>query len=245
VVERNTEFDPFAPVYNRSWGAEYHAQAFPLVDRLLLSRLRRHAPVLDVCCGTGQFTARVQNSGFRVQGVDASEAMIRYARQNAPAAEFRVADVRSFSLDNKFDAAYSVFESLNHVPDREGLELAFGCIHHHLQKGAPFLFDLNREDAFLIYWNDTHAIVEPDYVCALRSNYDEATRIATCNITVFEHEDGWSRRDFTIHQTCHDLSQVHEALLKAGFAEVTLYDSRDLGMTGDIAYARTFFLATA
>lgn len=246
MIERNTEFDAFASTYNRLWGAEYHAQAFPVVKKLLLSRLRPGASVLDVCCGTGQFTARVEREGFRVHGIDASEGMIRYARQNAPGVAFTVADVRAFALERRFDAAYSIFESLNHVPDMNGLELAFRNVRRHLHANAPFLFDLNREDAFVIYWNDTHAIVQPDHVCALRSSYDERTRIATCNITAFEQaQDAWNRTDFTVRQTCHDIDQAHAALASAGFREATLYDSRDLGMTGDIACARTFFLGFA
>lgn len=244
MIEPNTEFDPFASIYNRFWGAEYHAQAFPVVERVLLSRRAPSADVLDVCCGTGQFTAKVQQRGLSVHGVDASERMIHYARQNAPGVSFTVADVRSFSLNCKFDAAYSVFESLNHVPDIEGLDMAFSNVRLHLRPWSPFLFDLNREDAFVAYWNDTHAIVEDDIVCALRSNYDEAARVATCDITAFQRvEDGWTRSDFAVRQTCHDLDAVHETLKRAGFKDVTLYDSRDLGMTGEIAHARTFFLA--
>jgi SAM-dependent methyltransferase len=246
VIERNTEFDPFAPVYNRFWGADYHAQALPIVRNLLLSRLPAMARVLDVCCGTGQFTAQVQKLGFRVHGVDASERMIGYARANVREAEFKVADVRSFSLPLQFEAAYSVFESLNHVPDLDGLAMAFACVRRHLEDGACFLFDLNREEAFMNYWNDTHAIVEEDMVCALRSEYDEAARTGTCNITTFLLEnEGWRRDDFIIHQTCYDVNQVHDRLLDAGFQGVSLIDSRDAGMTGDIACARTFFLATA
>lgn len=246
MIERNQEFDPFARLYNRAWGAEYHEQAFPIVERLLLAGLRRGAKVLDVCCGTGQFTARVAQCGFEVHGVDASERMIGFARENAPGVELTVADVRCFSLKRKFDAGYSVFESLNHVPDPEGLGMAFSCTRHHLREGAYFLFDLNREEAFVNYWNDTHAIVEQDSVCALRSHYDEGTRIATCEITAFELEEGcWKRHDFTIRQSCHDVDEVGEQLRRAGFESVTLYDSRDLGMTGEIACARTFFLAQA
>lgn len=244
-IKRNQEFDPFAEVYNRFWGADYHAQAFPVVEKLLLSRLARGAAVLDVCCGTGQFTARVQDCGFRVHGIDASESMIGYAQRNAPGVELSVADAREFSLGRKFDAAYSVFESLNHVPSRKGLEMAFRCVREHLNRGAAFLFDLNREDAFVAYWNDTHAIVEADAVCALRSNYDESTRAATCEITVFQLRDGWQRNDFTIRQRCHDVGEVHDSLLAAGFSGVSMHDSRDVGMSGEIACARTFFLATA
>ena len=51
--------------------------------------------------------------------------MIRYARENAPGVDFTVADVRDFRLGAVFDAAYCVYESLNHVRDIAGLKLAF------------------------------------------------------------------------------------------------------------------------
>lgn len=245
VIERNKEYDPFADIYNRYWGADYHAQAYPIVDRLLLSPLPAGSPVLDVCCGSGQFTAVTSQRGFQVTGIDASEQMIRHARENAPGADFAVADVRDFSLGKTFGGAYSVFESLNHVPSASELQSAFLCIHRHLTPGATFLFDLNREDAFLVYWNETNAIVDSDHVCVMQSEYDETTRVGTCNVTAFELQDVWKRRDFTVRQTCHDLQAVSDALHNAGFSDLCLYDAADAGMTGDIAYARTFFVARA
>ena len=244
-MERNIEYDPFAAIYNRYWGSDYHSQAFPIVDRLLLSRLPLNAAVLDVCCGTGQFAAMIAARGFQVTGIDGSSEMIRFARQNAPGVSFTVSDAREFSLGNKFDGALSVFESLNHVPDLAGLTMAFSRVLHHLKPGASFLFDLNGEDAFLTHWNETNAIVDSDQVCVMRSEYNEETRTGTCRITSFRQNDGWTRNDFVVRQTCHEIDAVHDALLRAGFDMVGLYDARDAGMTGDIACDRTFFLATA
>ena len=244
VVARNTEFDPLAAIYNRCWGAEYHSEAFPVVKQLLLSSLSQNAVVLDVCCGTGQFTKRVRDSGFTVVGIDASEKMLSHARQNLPGTEFHIADVRSFSLGRQFDAAYCVFESLNHVPDLEGLTEAFHCIRRHLAPGASFLFDLNGEEAFTLYWNDTSAIVEDDMVCVLRSNYNEETRIATCQVTLFEDSPGWQRKDFKLQQTCHKRTEVHHALQAAGFESISLHNAEDVGMSEHLGFNRTFFLAT-
>jgi SAM-dependent methyltransferase len=242
----NREYDPFARVYNRHWGADYRVEAAPIVARLLLSRLRPGAAVLDVCCGTGQFTEDVRRRGYEVAGVDASGEMIRYAKQNAPGVDFTVADVREFSLGRRFDAALSVYESLNHVPDLEGLRMAFACIRGHLKPGAPFLFDLNREEAYVLYWNNSDSIVEDDSVCIMRSEFDEERGVGKYDMTAFELVSGaWKRADFTLHQTCHDFSEVHDALFDAGFQDVTMYDARDAGMTGDAGYGRTFFLAMA
>ncbi|MGD1070861.1 MAG: class I SAM-dependent methyltransferase [Bryobacteraceae bacterium] len=245
-IVRNNEYDPFAQFYNRHWGADYRAEAFPVVERLLLARLKPGAALLDVCCGTGQFTGTVHRLGYHMAGLDASAEMIGYARRNAPGVPFTVADVRDFSLRRKFDGAWSIFESLNHVPDMPGLAQAFGRVRRHLKPGAAFLFDLNREDAFILYWNTTDAVVESDSVCVLRMEYDQQTRTGTCNAVGFSKAGkAWTRVDFTVRQTYHDHDAVEDALRQAGFRDVTLYDARDAGMTGAAGYARTFFLATA
>jgi SAM-dependent methyltransferase len=245
VIERNQEFDPLAATYNRCWGAEYHSEAFPVVELLLLSAIDPGAHLLDVCCGTGQFTKRVRDAGFQVTGIDASEEMLRYARENLPDSSFLVADAREFSLGRRFAGAYSVFESLNHVPDLEGLAKAFMCVRLHLEPGARFVFDLNGEEAFIRFWNDTSAIVENDRVCVLRSEYDADSRLAQCRITLFEQHGPWERRDFTLRQTCHRKDAVCGALDSAGFTNVTLYDAEDAGMSEHSGYHRTFFLAQA
>jgi SAM-dependent methyltransferase len=246
-IEPNREYDPFARLYNRHWGADYRIEAAPIVERLLLSRVADKAAVLDVCCGTGQFTELIRQRGYEIAGLDASGEMIRFARLNAPQVKFTVADVRAFSLGRTFDAAYCVYESLNHVPDAEGIGMAFACIRRHLNPGSPFLFDLNREEAYLLYWNNTDAFVAPDNAFITRSVYDEETKIGRCDITTFESggDTGWQRADFSVRQTCHSMSTAQGALFEAGFRDVTLQDARDAGMSGDAGYARTFFLATA
>jgi SAM-dependent methyltransferase len=248
-IERNREYDPFAGIYNRHWGADYRLEVFPVVTRLLLSRIPAGGSVLDVCCGTGQFTQEVRLAGYEIAGLDASGEMIRYARQNAPGVEFTVTDVRDFSLERTFDAVYSVYESLNHVPDIAGLALAFKCVRQHLERGGPFLFDLNREEAYALYWNNSDSIVEENSVCVMRSVFDEETKIGRYDVTAFERfsaqSSRWLRKDFTLRQTFHDLGAVHKALQKAGFKEITMYDARDMGMKGDAGYGRTFFLCVA
>jgi len=249
-VERNREYDPFARIYNRHWGVDYWSEAVPVVERLLLSRVPAGAAVLDVCCGTGQFTGQVRRLGYDVAGMDGSGEMIRYARENAPGVEFTVADVRDFALGRTFDAAYCVYESLNHMPDIEDLRAALIRIRGHLKPGAPFLFDLNREEAYICYWNNSDSIVEPDSVCVMRSEYDEEKKTGRYDVTAFERSGAglsneWRREDFTLRQTCHGIGAADSALRSAGFGDVTLYDARDIGMKGDAGYGRTFFLALA
>src|SRR5690242_327349 len=96
-------YDDFAWFYTRYWVDEFHSLAFPVLERIWTPRLREGAHVLDVCCGTGYLAALLGGRGFRVTGIDASEAMIGYARENAPGGTFQVADAAAFRLPAKFD----------------------------------------------------------------------------------------------------------------------------------------------
>jgi SAM-dependent methyltransferase len=246
---RNREYDPFARIYNRHWGADYRRQAEPVVARLLLSRLKPGAKVLDVCCGTGQFTRTVGERGFRMEGIDASGEMIRYARRNANGIPFTVADARDFSLGKKFAGAYSVYESLNHVPDVAGLGRVFRRVRAHLTPGAPFLFDLIREEGYLLHWAGWEGMADGESAFVTQSEYDERTKVATCRITTFHPwlrgERAWKREDFIVRQTCHEIPAAHEALRVAGFRGVSLHDARDVGMEAGLGQGRTFFLGIA
>lgn len=63
--------------------------------------------VLDLGCGTGHLTAQISESGANAVGLDASEEMIRKAREAHPQCEFVYDDAREFSFDQPFDAVFS------------------------------------------------------------------------------------------------------------------------------------------
>lgn len=60
--------------------------------------------VLDLGCGTGEPIARwFLAEGFKVTGVDFSDAMLAIARDRWPNGDWRVADMRSLDLGTEFD----------------------------------------------------------------------------------------------------------------------------------------------
>ena len=110
----SSNYDEFAAVYNRHWAGASLAW-FPQLERLVLDKLHPKCDVLDVACGTGQFAEKLTRQGFRTVGIDASFEMLRYAAVNAPRCKLVCADIRRFCLSHKFDAAFSLFDSLNHL----------------------------------------------------------------------------------------------------------------------------------
>ena len=79
-------YDDFAWFYNHYWNEDFHALAFPILERIWLARVPAGSRILDVCCGTGYLAGMLVGRGYRVEGVDVSAEMIAYARRNVPGA---------------------------------------------------------------------------------------------------------------------------------------------------------------
>ena len=137
-----SDYDQFARVYNRHWGTNFIPLVFPILEKYILCHIPSGARILDLCCGTGQLTRILTDRGYRVTGLDGSGEMLRFARENAPAAEFIVADARTFELPDNYQAVISVFDSLNHVMTLKDITSVFRNVYAALQPGGLFLFDL-------------------------------------------------------------------------------------------------------
>lgn len=240
-------YDPIAGLYHANWDNWYLPQACIALNRLLFKRLESGAHVLDVCCGCGHVSRELLARGFRVTGVDASSALIEQARRDFPRGRFLVADIRHASFENRFHAALSTFDSMNHLVELADLEAAFHSVHQALEPGAPFLFDMNMEIAYRIDWQDWTPTVKPDNVSLVRGRFDPLTkRVETSIIWFLPAGNGlWERRETTVPQRCYEDVDIRKALRAAGFSRATLYTSEEAGITGEIGYGRVFYLAEA
>ncbi|MDY6912768.1 MAG: methyltransferase domain-containing protein, partial [Chloroflexota bacterium] len=190
-----SEYDDFAWVYNKHWGP-YADHAIRILDELLLKDIPDGARILDLCCGTGQLSGKLSARGYQVIGIDSSPGMLRFARENAPEADFIVQDARKFHSPPIYDSVISTYDSLNHIMSPEGLAAVFGSVFTALKSGGLFLFDLNTEAGYLHNWHDgTFGIIEDDHVCIAQLDYDSQEKIAQFDITIFRLLDGWQRSD--------------------------------------------------
>ena len=237
-------YDDFAWFYNRYWNKEFHTLAFPILERIWLRRLPPGASILDICCGTGYLAGLLARRGYRVAGIDASAEMIRYARQNVPEGDFRIAEAASFRAKMKYDAAVCTFDSLNHLLEASELEAAFRNTAAVLHPGALFAFDMLLDEAYKTHWGESFALVREDHVLTITgSGYDSRRRLAFCTITMFRLIDGsWHRSDVVVEERCYDCDEIREALGDAGFRGLVYYSAGDLGMGGQLGEGRIFFV---
>jgi len=235
-------YDPFALIYNRTIAEDFCRRAWPIVEQLLLSRIPVGAKILDLCCGSGQMARELSRRSYGVVGLDASPQMLNLAQQNAPNAEFVLADARRFWLKQSFDAVLSSFNSLAHAASTAELTAILSNAHAALKPNGIFLFDISMEEAYTTKWGGSFGEAHDDLAFVVRPSYDSASRLAHNEVTFFQHDGTcWQRHDFTITQRCFSESEVRKALIQAGFRNLKSHDAeRDLGMSGE--FGRHFFL---
>jgi ubiquinone/menaquinone biosynthesis C-methylase UbiE len=89
--------------------------------------------VLDVACGTGEHARLLAtNHGFQVDGIDLNAEFLRLARLKHPLGRFHLADMRDFSLPDRYDAVICMFSSIGYVKTLVELERTFRTFRKHL-----------------------------------------------------------------------------------------------------------------
>jgi len=107
---------------------------------------RKYAePVLDLACGTGRVSLHLARVGFRVTGIDASEALLREAKRKCLRSKLSVEwvnhDIRGFELGTRFPLVIFPFNSVSSLVEAKDLEACFACVKRHLAPQGKFIID--------------------------------------------------------------------------------------------------------
>lgn len=196
----------------------------------LLWHFSDHEPrrVLDCACGTGNVAfalakggLELAKGGLEVVGVDLSHSMIEVAQQKAQVmqlpARFLQADLTNFALNERFDSATCLYDSLNYILDAGDLQRAFACIGKHIKPDGVWVFDMNsdyalRADLFTQRNRDPFKGLHYDW----HADYDAASRICTVQMR-FERPNGAGAKQ-VFHETHRERAYLIpevEAMLQA------------------------------
>ncbi len=108
------------------------------------------SPVLELACGTGRVLIPIAHAGVPVVGLDSSPAMLATARKKVArlreatrqCIELVEGDMRSFSLDRRFDLVIIPFRSFLHLMTPADQRRALGRIREHLTDDGRLVFNI-------------------------------------------------------------------------------------------------------
>lgn len=214
-IESADAYDAIAPFYARHWGTRFFGSAKQLFSDLLLRHVDWGAPVLDLCCGTGDFAEWLDRKGMIVTGIDNSLRMLACARAKVPFAQFYKADMRTFQLPLQFDFATCFYNSINLVLTLPDLRRVFRSVRLHLRPGGRFLFDVVEESGYIDSWEADEVVHLDGQRCEVRYRYDQIRAIAFSHIVIGESPG--EQQEYVIHERPFALRTLRIELKRAGF----------------------------
>lgn len=196
-----------------------------------LCELFKVAPkkILDVGCGTGNPTRYLVERGYEVTGIDSSEKMLEVAKnkfKDKKNVKFLKMDMRRIELDEKFDAVFSFFDSMNYLLDEKDMKACFRGVYKVLKEKGTFIFDMNTYYSLKEIWDNSVTTKEVDNIFSIwRNTWDEKKRISTLHLLLKVKEGEKSNLIEEVHrERAYFPEEIENMLLRTGFRKVFFFD---------------------
>lgn len=186
--------------------------------------------MLDLACGTGEFSNRFAEKGVSVIGVDVSFDMLSIAREKSAEQGndilYLCQDAAELDLYGTVDGAICCLDSLNHITDYDAFCKAIARVSLFLEKDRLFIFDLNtpykhRE----VLGNNTFVIETQDVYCVWQNAYNATDNTVEINLDFFTPDgDAYYRANENFCERAYTAEEVENALQKAGLKTEAIYE---------------------
>ncbi len=230
IKQMHPPFSRFARFYDRFM--EKYVDYEGWVNYLLrIFRKHRHNPavIIDLACGTGIPTILLAKKGYRIIGIDRSPEMLAVLldkKGNLPI-EVLCADIRSFTLPIRVDAAVSFYDSINYLLTEKDLTDCFRSACNALKENGIFVFDMNTVYGLEKHWGNRTITRETDELISIwQCSFDPATMISNLHLIFWEKlPDGTvgSKYEELHRERAYTINEIRTALLQAGFNQVRFY----------------------
>lgn len=181
--------------------------------------------ILDLACGTGELSVRLQAAGFDVTGVDLSEDMLAVANAKATDAGFSLPfihqDMRKLDGIGRFDLIGIFCDSLNYLQEEEDVIQTFSGAFQHLKPGGLFLFDVHSlykmdvifQQSPFVYNGDNLAYI---WTC-FTGEHPHSVEHELSFFSIVEESGLYERMDEIHYQRTFEVGQYKKWLEAVGF----------------------------
>ena len=201
---------------------DYICALFEIFDRM-------PTLMLDLACGTGEFSNLFCKKGVSVIGVDISCDMLSRAREKSADEGndvlYLCQNAAELDLYGTVDGAICCLDSLNHITDYNEFCSALACVSLFLEKDRLFIFDLNTPYKHSkVLCNNTFVIDTDDVYCVWQNEY-KGENTVEINLDFFISEgDVYYRTGESFCERAYTASEIKNALDTAGLKIEAVYE---------------------
>lgn len=219
--------------YARKYDQECFVQGTPGECDFIEGEINRDKSlmILDIGCGTGRHSIELAKRGYKVVGVDLSEAQLKRAREKAAeagvAADFRRHDARALPFDGEFGLAVMLCEG--GFPLMETDELNFEILKNAtraLKPGGKFIFT-TLNGLFPLYHSVEKFCAQAGGAgsAAYRSNSFDLMTFRDHNTTVIEDDSG-KKLELKCNERYYVPSEITWLLKTLGCAQIDIFGAK-------------------
>jgi len=223
----------FSDFYLRAY-AEDERDAAAREQALAAARLAgcpEGGDLLDVPCGYGRHSVPLGGAGYRVVGVDRSQALLDEAQRRAGGGRWPKwvgADYRDLPFpDESFDAALNLFTSLGYLGDEQDTK-ALAEIGRVLRPGGRLVIETMHRDLLVRDFReqDWQLLGEGRLLLEQRT-FDPPSGVAQTTQTLIAGSGERESRTFSVR--VYSATELVAMLERAGFAETRCHGDLDGG----------------
>ena len=188
--------------------------------------------LLDLGCGTGTLSFLLEQKGYDIIGVDASEDMLMMANEKKydenSSAMFLCQKGEELDLYGTIDCAVSSLDTINHIDSLEKIEKVFSLVSLFMNMGGIFIFDMNTPYKHEEILGDNTFVYDMDEVyCVWQNSFNVKERTTNIDLDFFiknEDDDGYERYSESFCEYSYSVQDITNIIEKTGFTLLGMYD---------------------
>ncbi len=227
-------YESFARVYDTFMDNVPYSQWAEDYVEILKNHGIEDGILLDLGCGTGSLTLRLQEKGYDMIGVDYSMDMLHIAREKSEGRDilYLEQDMREFELYGTVRAVLCVCDSINYILEPDEVVDVFSLVDNYLDPNGLFIFDFNTDYKYREIIGERVIAEDRDDMSFIWDNYyDEESHINEYALSIFvrEQEDLYRKFQEFHYQRGYTLEEMKGFLEEAGLVFLSAQDGDEGG----------------
>jgi len=139
----------YSAIYDFLYTQKNYIRETNLIKKILKKYFPNSKSLLDLGCGTGQYSNLMTKLNLNVVGVDRSSSMLKIAKKKYKKNKklsFVKSNIKNINLQDKFDIISALFHILSYHISNNEIDKFFSKSNSHLKKNGIIIFDFWYED---------------------------------------------------------------------------------------------------